>query len=187
MQLEPQLEGSNVIITSFTGIARSPREEAAMEQAATVASAIFAGIAIVVAVRAEIQRSKAESIKELLGEKEHVAYAALKLLRDGLPTDNKDRQLVLLALMQAAVFESSDRARALIYRVVDQNRAKYGREIEGALDTIRSTFDEMESYGFGKDQLDLSRGRRRLETITRVVENNKVPAGETAPNIQSNP
>ena len=48
-----------------------------------------------------------------------VAFAGLRLLRDGLPAEAKERGLVLAALLQACIFEGSDRARALLYRVVD--------------------------------------------------------------------
>src|ERR671919_257578 len=99
----------------------------------SVVSVLLAIAAFVIARRADTRAKKAEAIKELLGEKESVAFAALKLLRDGLPSRVADRQLVLPALMQACVFEGSDRARALLYRVIELNRVKFRDELRSAL------------------------------------------------------
>ena len=71
-------------------------------------SACVATLSLWTAHQADIRSAKSESIKELLEDKEYVAYAALKLLRDGLPAKAEDRQVILLAIMQAVVFQHSD-------------------------------------------------------------------------------
>jgi hypothetical protein len=143
-----------------------------METAKIIVSVVTVLIAIssfVIARRADIRSKKAEAIKNLLGEKETVAFAALKLLRDGLPRSSRDRNLVISALMQACVFERSDRARALLYRVIEINRAKYGDEFREALLSIWKTFDSMEFYRFRKEELDLDTGRNRIAAVEKVV------------------
>ena len=87
---------------------------------------------------------KLEDVKSLLGEKESVAFAALKLLREGLPAKEGDRRLVLAALMQACVFEGLDRARALLYRVIELNRVQFREELQRALRAINETFASMD-------------------------------------------
>ena len=143
------------------------RDEAKLAIAAI--SSALAIASFVIARRTSVRAKKAESIKQLLGEKEAAAFAALKLLQDGLPVDTHERQTVLLALMQACVFEGSDRTRALLYRVIDVNRAKYGQECKQALEVIQETFTEMDRFQFTKEQLDLDRGRRRIAVAERVV------------------
>ena len=132
-------------------------------------TAVLAIASFVIARRADRRAKKAEDIASLLGEKENVAFAALKILRDGLPRKEADRSLLISALMQACVFEGSDRARALLYRIIEKHRAEFGREFEFALETIERTFHSMDQYAFSRDELDLSRGQRRICAVRKVV------------------
>jgi hypothetical protein len=134
-----------------------------------VTSAVLAVASFVIARRADVRAKKSESIKQLLGERESVAFGALQILRDGLPTEPKDRLLVIAALMQACVFEGSDRTRALLYRVLEVNRIKLRDELRSALQVIRDTFDSMDRYQFVKEELDLDRGRRRIAAVEKVI------------------
>ena len=143
----------------------------------------LSGFAVMVAVSAlglsayaEHQRRKSEALKELLGEKESVAFAALRLIRDGLPRGMSDRSTTLDAVMQACVFERSDRSRALLYRVLDDNRTTHGEQIDAAYRRIKATFDSMARFGFTREQLDLSNGLVRLETVERVLGLAKEPS-----------
>ena len=133
--------------------------------AAVILSLASFGIAQHTAAKAK----KKETLTHLLGDKETVSYAALKLLRDGLPTGNKDRALVISALFQACILEGSDRARALLYSVIEQNLPKYRNEMQKALTATATTYDSMAKYQFTKDELDLKNGRLRLATATKVV------------------
>ena len=71
--------------------------------------------------------------------------------------------------MQACVFEGSDRARALLYRVIELNRVKYHSEFKDALQAIENTFKSMSGYQFQNEELDLSRGHRRISAVAKVV------------------
>ena len=80
--------------------------------------------------------------------------------------------MLMSALMQACVFEGSDRARALLYRVIEKNRAQLREEFRDALAAIEETFKNMDTYAFERGELDLSRVRRRIAAVAKVV--NKV-------------
>lgn len=123
----------------------------------------------IIARQADARSKKAENIKHLLGEKESVAFAALKLLREGLPAGEAERKLVISALMQACVFEGSDRARALLYRVIEKNHDDNSKEFEDALQSIQDTFNIMNAYNFSKEELNLERGERRIAAVRKVV------------------
>jgi hypothetical protein len=140
-----------------------------MKLGVAVLAVLIATASFIIARQADVRSKKAESIKSLLGEKESVAFAALKLLRERLPAKEKDRRLLLAALMQACVFEGSDRARALLYRVIELNRGQFREELRTALHAINDTFASMDKYKFTKEQLDLARGRRRIAAVEKVV------------------
>jgi hypothetical protein len=137
-----------------------------------MAAVIISITTFFIARRADRRSKKAELIKNLLGEKENVGFGALKLLRDGLPETKKDRDLVISALLQACLFESSDRARAFLYRVIEKNKSKYPGEFEAGVTTIGEHLNCMDKYKFPKEELDLSRGRKRLSTVERVITAN---------------
>ena len=140
-----------------------------LETGAAIAAVIISTITFFIARLADKRSKKAELIKSLLGEKENVGFGALKLLRDGIPDKKKERDLVISALLQACLFEGSDRARALLYRVIEKNKDKFSDEFQVGLSTIKKHFTSMDRYGFPPEELDLSRGRRRLTTVERVI------------------
>jgi hypothetical protein len=141
--------------------------------AVSVAAVLLSLASFGIAQRSAAKARKKETLTHLLGDKETVSYAALKLLRDGLPNGKKDRALVVSALFQACLLESSDRARALLYSVIEKNRAEYGGEMLKALAEIASTYDSMENYKFSKEELDLKNGRLRLAAVTKVLKGHK--------------
>jgi hypothetical protein len=135
----------------------------------SVIAVVVSAASLLVARLADARSKKAEDVKNLLGEKETVAFGALKLLRDGFPPKAKERTLLVRALMQATILERSDRARALLYRVIDENRAALGAEFNDALLAIEGSFASMDAFGFGKE-LDLSRGERLAAMARKVVD-----------------
>ncbi|MFC8350046.1 hypothetical protein [Streptomyces sp. NPDC057280] len=126
-------------------------------------------VSLVLARLADIRSRKAEVIRNLLGEKETVAFGALKLLRDGLPPKRSDRDLVIDAVMQACVFESSDRARALLYRAIELNREQHEPEFLDAFHRVEKSFKAMDVYGFSVAELDLKNGHTRLGAVGKVL------------------
>jgi hypothetical protein len=137
--------------------------------AVAVSAVVLSIVSLFIAQLADKRAKKAEAVRNLLGERESVAFGALKLMRDGLPPNPRDRKLVIAALMQACLFESSDRARALLYRVIETNRAGHEDEFREAFETVQNTFEAMSRYGFSKEELDLERGKRRMEVVRKVL------------------
>ncbi len=131
---------------------------------AIVLSAGSLGVALV----ADRRSRNAEAIKNLLGEKETVAFAALKLLRDGLPKSRRQRKLVIAAVMQACIFENSDRARALLYRVIEAN-GDSGGEFQEAISAIEQSFESMARYNFSQAELDLKNYEKYKGALRKVV------------------
>lgn len=135
-----------------------------------IAAFVLSLASFLISLGAASRAKKAEAIKSLLGSKETVAFAALKILRDGLPKSHKQRQLTLAAIVQACVFTSSDRARALLYRVIEVSRSKYQAEYTQEAQAVRASFQSMGPYEFEGDDLDLARGNRRLAALQRVID-----------------
>ena len=101
--------------------------------------------------------NRSEEIKALQGEKEAVAYVAHKIAFKGLPRGRIYREQLLESLCLAAVFERSDRSRALIYsalrRYLNENDHK---RVTHYLNRMNETFTDFESV------LDLKGGYKRL-------------------------
>ncbi|MGD0455416.1 MAG: hypothetical protein ABSB69_17660 [Solirubrobacteraceae bacterium] len=144
----------------------------------SVVAVSVAALSFIVAQVAAARARKGETIRNLLGEKETVAFGALKLLRDGLPRDAKERRLVIAGVIQACVFSGSDRARALLYRVVETNPKRHA-EFEAALTDLETTFTSMGRYGFTTEQLDLQRGERRVAVVRAVLNYHSPRAQES--------
>jgi hypothetical protein len=143
--------------------------EESLKMAAAVLAVIISVASFAVARLADRRSRKAETIRNLLGEMETVAFGALKLLRDGLPKRAQERKLVIAALMQACVISGSDRARALPFRVIETNRPQADREFHDALRVVEETFASMDRYHFEQKELNLERGKRRLTAVRKVL------------------
>jgi hypothetical protein len=139
------------------------------------AAALLISVAsFVISRMADTRSRKAEDIRNLLGYKESVAFGALKLLRDGLPKKQRDRTLLIAALMQACVFEGSDRARALLYRTIDLH-TEYRDEFKSALRVVEETFKSMDRHQFTKKELDLYNGKLRIGAVKKVLGEQSSP------------
>jgi hypothetical protein len=134
----------------------------------SIVAAAVAGVSFFLAQLADVRSRKAETIRNLLGEKETVAFGALKLMRDGLPNNDKERRLIVDSVIQACLLEGSDRARALLYRVIETNPQRHSEFIR-SLRSLEDTFSSMSQYSFTKEDLDLSRGERRIKAVRKVV------------------
>ena len=132
---------------------------------------ILSAVSFFFSRKAESNARKASNINHLLGDKETVAHAALKIYRNGLPKSQKDRGKVIDALIQACVFEHSDRARALLYVVIENNMVKFRSEMESVLTEIEKRFNELDQkYDFDPNELNLDRAKRRIKTVRKIFE-----------------
>src|SRR5215212_6446530 len=109
--------------------------------AIALASGFVAFVAVSWSIRETLRARRLENIRDLLGEKETVAFAAVqlmrgqtirtakhnildqttKLLRRLVGMKEEDYSALFDAIICACVFESSDRARALLYDVIYKN------------------------------------------------------------------
>lgn len=133
----------------------------------TAALIISLGSFVFALVR-DFRSRRAETVKNLLGEKETVAFAALKIRRKGLPRWKKERKLVIDALMQATLLEKSSRARALVYSVIKENDAKRGAEFDEAFGTLRDIVDSAKRLGLPREQLNLDTAKNRIDAVDTV-------------------
>jgi len=142
---------------------------------------ILTGLAVIVAIwsiiislQVNARSKRAEKVNELLGEKESVAFAAMKLINGNkLPEDEIDRKMMISAIMNACLFERSDRARTLLYYVIELNRGKYLHEFKAGFETISKVINSMKEYQFEKKVLDLSSAENRLEGVRAILDGEK--------------
>ena len=121
---------------------------------------------------------RAERIKNLLGDRSTIAYAALRILDEGLPQNEKERTPIIEAIIHACTFEHSDRARALLYQVIVRN-THYRKEFDAALQKVAATFGDMSTFGFDPGELNLVRGLRRISAITKAIKGPPHPASDS--------
>jgi hypothetical protein len=77
---------------------------------------------------------------------------------------------VIRALFAACLFESSDRARALLLRVVAKyRRTPYRPEFEEQYAAFRQTVDSMEEYGFEKAEFNPRTANDHLNAVKKVL------------------
>lgn len=147
------------------------------------------------------QIRKVEAVKNLLGEKETVAYAARKILRDGLPGDLKEqrsmkdnviqrlmrprrlkeRRSLLDAILQACIFEKSDKARVFLYYVVQMY---YDDEyLIESFCKLEKAYQGIGDYHFNEKQLDLEHNKvhERLKAVKQIIKGGKGEQFEPCP------
>jgi hypothetical protein len=73
-------------------------------------------------------------------------------------------------VMQACILERSDRARALLYHVLYENRKKHGQEFLAAFDSFKKKFDSMKAFQFTEKELNLKRITPRLSALEKVLK-----------------
>ena len=89
------------------------------------------------------------------------------------------RELVVGALIAACVFESSDRARALLFRVIEKyRRTPYRKEFDHQYAEFKTSVDSMVKYAFTRDEFDPKNPKVRLEAIRKVLEYDDTAVGK---------
>jgi hypothetical protein len=105
----------------------------------------------------ESERARHNEIVEALqGEKESVAYIAVRVRERGLPPDNKQRRAeLLMALYLAMLFQQADRSRALVFSaLIDACQKGYRKEV---MEALRRLIDDFTRY-----ENDLGAAQRKL-------------------------
>ena len=74
---------------------------------------------------------KREEVSQFLGDKKPVAYAALKIIREGFKGTSEEISEQIQMVIQGRLFEGSVRARILLYSIVSANKDKeaYSKQI----------------------------------------------------------
>jgi hypothetical protein len=121
----------------------------------------------------EKERSRKEAVvKSLLGEKETVAHMAYKISNKEWPASPADadaRDEVIASLCFAWIFESSNRARALVLAALKEMNEGYHDQIGSLLERIALQFSDYarlvspeESDMQSDESRAVARGRKRL-------------------------
>jgi hypothetical protein len=147
-------------------------------------SDVIAGIAVLIASatlafhisnrRADARRAIAAArsarqedlIRALQGDMASVGYEAYRVGTDGWPESPAESRALCDALCLSAVFEKSDRSRALIYRALRKIPPQHAEDLRATIDELERIFDPVRSLG---DGLDVERGRRRLRSLAANV------------------
>jgi hypothetical protein len=109
------------------------------------------------------QAQHADVLRALQGEKEGVGYMAFSLSEGRLPWNTRRRRDILKSLCLAAVFEGSDRSRALVYGALRRHAAEHRKEVDEIVSSVENRFSDMRNLA------DLERGQRRLEALQAAL------------------
>jgi hypothetical protein len=109
------------------------------------------------------QTQHADVLRALQGEKEAVGYMAFSLGEGRLPWTRQRRRDILKSLCLAAVFEGSDRSRALVYEALRRHAGRHRSEVDDIVSSVESRFNEVQ------DLVDLERGKRRLQALRAAL------------------
>jgi hypothetical protein len=113
----------------------------------------------------------AEVLKALQGEREAIAFAAYTIGRGRVPRSKRRREDLIRSLCLAALFESSDRSRALIYEALITLAKGYSDEVWPIVEDLDRLIARM-----GNDaELDVNRGKARLDQLKRALGDKRVP------------
>ena len=104
---------------------------------------IVSFISLVITLRDKKRQQHQSVISALQGQKEAVAYIALRMRHRRLPWSKKDRDEIITALCLAWILESSDRARAsLLTALTEANKVRQDK-----VEAIRQDIDnQLEDY-----------------------------------------
>ena len=128
-----------------------------MDEIRTAATAIGVLIAVAsffIARHAERVAKKKASLSHLLGSKETVAFAAMKLSQKGLPSNIEERTTILQLVMQAIIYESSDRTRAILLSTLSSHWKEYKTDIKAAHQFVLEKFHSIEKYKYSSRELN---------------------------------
>ena len=134
--------------------------------------AIAAVLVSLVALGYSYQQSKAaehnEILKALQGEKESVGFMALQLIQDPKLTTSANRERLYAALCLAFVFESADRARALVLRAL-QKSAQNTQDRDTIIAIIKDVRTNFINYEAAMESDGLQKYYPRLDRLEASI------------------
>ena len=102
--------------------------------------------------------------------------------------DSQQRTLVIRALMAACLFERSDRARSLCYRVIAKHlepSSTFKEEFVAAFNEFKETIDSMDQYKFEKNEFNPSSARQRLKAVEKIFGYFGYRSGRSWPDVKA--
>lgn len=128
---------------------------------------------------------RADLVRALQGDMASVGYEAYRVGTDGWPKSPAESRALCDALCLSAVFEKSDRSRALIYRALRKIPAAHMDDLGSTIGELKRIFDPVESANNG---LDVERGQRRLRALAvNVGMGNVLDDQQTSPVVVPGP
>jgi hypothetical protein len=109
-------------------------------------------------------------IQALLGEKESIGFTTLILSTEGLSKDVLYRRQILTSLVQAAFFSGSDRARGMVYSVLQDNYPIYKPEIDKIINSLDRMFEQMKEFPLNEKELDRESFELKLGALKKVLK-----------------
>ena len=140
-------------------------------------AAVIAASVFIYTILKDRKTKKREEVSRFLGNKEPVAYAALKIIREGFKGSNEEIAEQIQMVMQGCLFEGSDRARALLYYIVIKNKDDKGYKTtftamyNHILDVERE-IDKYEFSGGEEGELDRSNFNLRISALKKIFTQN---------------
>jgi hypothetical protein len=84
---------------------------------------------------------------------------------------SRQRDLVIAAFTAACLFERSDRALSLLFRVIEKYReSAYEAEFDAHFAYLDETVESMSSYGFTEEEFDPSSAESHLRAARKVLD-----------------
>ena len=145
----------------------------------SVAALILSILSLIITQLEKLRTRRETVIKSLQGEKETVAYIAYQISRGKWPSNPSDEEAidqVITSLCFAWVFESSNRARALVLAALKKmnDESAKAKQIEDVLQSIQKQFIDYarlvsDQRLSGKEEKEdwerIQRGQKRLKQL----------------------
>ena len=156
----------SIVVTLATTAA--PASESIAKTALTAAAVAISIISLFISLREKERERRQSVVRALQGEREAVAFVAYRLHQnpDSLHADTADQ--VVAALCLAWMFESSDRARAIVLAALRALRPSQAARIDQAMDDLQNI---AANYAATPDA-DISKGVLRLKQLRTALGDN---------------
>ena len=160
--------------------------EGALELGSLIVAALSLIASVLLAIRSQRQQRRIteleaeelvrrEELSSLRGTKEDVSAIAFRFLREGLPSDVHHKKEAISALVQAAIFEGSDRARGIVYGAIRKCYSENKDAIEALVSEIQNNMDRIDKIGLACAEYDPKSGRIRMSALRKILDDASAP------------
>ena len=116
---------------------------------------------------------KMQDLNNFLGNKEPVAFAAFKILREkGFKGSEEEKKEQIYTVIQGCLFEGSDRARAILYHVVNKykDEKEYASHFNEAFNHLIETSKEIYEWKLSENELDCKNFSARMSVLRKIFK-----------------